>query len=134
MYTTHASHHSSSRTAQSGLHTLGRPLAVAQSCPRQQIDRTSAWMLSNGSCALNANVADIDSWLTLDPASLPGAAHELSFTATPESGGGSSGFKLLPLNRVVDQVYTAHFNISVGAFQVREGDLPELPGAAWKAR
>lgn len=74
--------------------------------------------LTNGSSALNANVADIDSWLALDPASSPGAAHELSFTATAgrESGGsGSRGFKLLPLNRVVDQVYTAHFNISAGA-------------------
>ena len=53
--------------------------------------------LTNGTYALNANVADIESWLTLDPAASPGTAHELSFTATAESGGGSRGFKLLPL-------------------------------------
>eukprot|EP01051_Picozoa_sp_SAG22_P020652 SAG22_NODE_4259_length_1325_cov_1.408646_2_plen_123_part_00 len=93
--------------------------------------------LTDGAYALDANVADIDSWLTLDPASSPGAAHELSFTATAERGGGGGsggGFKLLPLNRVVDQMYTAHFNISAGAVQVRQGvDLPELPQQRWKA-
>ena len=60
-------------------------------------------------------MADIDSWLTLDPASSPGTAHTLSFTAKTAT----KSFKLLPLHRVVDQFYTAHFNISVGAVQIK---------------
>ena len=76
--------------------------------------------------ALQADVADIDSWLTLDAASSTATAHELSFTANSSSASG--GFKLLPLNRVVQQVYTAHFNVSNDAIQARGGfELPELP-------
>ena len=66
--------------------------------------------LSNGSFALQADVADIDSWLTLD-ASSTGAAHELSLTAKSTTATGGE-FKLLPLNRIADQRYTAHFNVS----------------------
>ena len=74
------------------------------------------------SVALRADVAEIDSWLTLDAARSADAAHELSFTANTTSG----QLKLLPLNRVVDQVYTAHFNVSESAS--RDGfELPELP-------
>ena len=74
------------------------------------------------SVALRADVAEIDSWLTLDAARSADAAHELSFTANTTSG----QLKLLPLNRVVDQVYTAHFNVSKHAS--RDGfELPELP-------
>jgi DUF1680 family protein len=77
---------------------------------------------------VQADAAQIDQWLTLDAASHSGAAaHELSFTAKRTAAAGG-GFKLLPLNRVVDQVYTAHFNVSTHASQGRgRSELPELP-------
>ena len=61
--------------------------------------------------SLRADVADVGRWLTLDAAGSASAAHELSFTANNVSGVGG-GLKLLPLNRVVDEVYTVHFNVS----------------------
>ena len=81
--------------------------------------------MSNGSSAVQAGAADIDSWLTLDAASSAAAAHELSFTA--KGAGTDSVFKLLPLNRVVDEVYTVHFNVSKDAKQIPSFQLPEFP-------
>jgi hypothetical protein len=38
-------------------------------------------MTNNASYALHADIADIDSWLTIDPARSAASAHVLSFTA-----------------------------------------------------
>ena len=78
-------------------------------------------MTNNASYALHVDIADIDSWLTIDPARSAASAHVLSFTARwNDNGSGDSSegstddffFKLMPLNRVVDQVYTVHFNVT----------------------
>ena len=64
--------------------------------------------MTNGSDTLQADIADIDEWLTLDDTHSPVDVHELTFTAKSTTG----NFTLLPLNRVVDQVYTVHFNVT----------------------
>ena len=70
--------------------------------------------LTDGDYALKANVEDIGSWLKLTPGAGAGGAKTMRFTATGSDG---KTMTLLPLNRVVDQNYTAHLNISADATQ-----------------
>ena len=69
--------------------------------------------LSDGDYALRADVKSIKSWLKLSPGGTAGKK-TMQFTATGTDG---KTMTLLPLNRVVDQNYTAHLNISADATQ-----------------
>ena len=66
--------------------------------------------LSDGDYALKADLADIKSWLKLSPT----GKREMRFTATGSDG---KTMTLLPLNRVVDESYSVHLNISADATQ-----------------
>lgn len=77
--------------------------------------------LTDGDYALHADVNDIGSWLKLSPGCTAGKK-TMQFTATGTDG---KTITMLPLNRVVDQNYTAHLNISSGATQCLCG-TPDL--------
>jgi DUF1680 family protein len=67
--------------------------------------------MSNGSYALKADLKDIGSWLTMDAST---SFAKMEFTAKGTDG---VSYKLMPLNRVVDELYSAHINVSASATQ-----------------
>lgn len=69
--------------------------------------------LSDGDYALKADRNNIKSWLKLSPGGTA-SKKTMQFTATGTDG---KTMTLLPLNRVVDQNYSAHLNISADATQ-----------------
>lgn len=78
--------------------------------------------LSDGDYALKADLKDIGTWLKLSPAGTAAGKKTMLFTATGTDG---KTLTLLPLNRVVDQNYSAHLNISTDATQCICGGCSE---------
>lgn len=81
--------------------------------------------LTDGDYALKADLQDIDSWLKLTPGGTDDK-RTMQFTATGSDG---KAMTLLPLNRVVDQNYTAHLNISTDATQCLCGEADKCAAA-----
>ena len=86
--------------------------------------------LSDGDYAIKAELSDLKSWLKLTPGK--GEAGQamgqtMKFTATGTDG---KTMTLLPLNRVVDENYTAHLNVSSDATQCLCGEADKCSDGA----
>ena len=89
--------------------------------------------LSNGSYALKAEITGITKWLTRIPAStspalgLSPALVSLRFEAKGSDG---VSFTMMQLNRVVDELYAAHLNVSTDASQCLCGEASSCGNGA----
>eukprot|EP01052_Picozoa_sp_SAG31_P043881 SAG31_NODE_7460_length_1683_cov_1.960859_1_plen_229_part_00 len=82
--------------------------------------------LTDGDYALKADLSNINDWLKLAPAE-GGEKSRMVFIATGSDG---KTMQLLPLNRVADQNYTAHLNISDDATQCLCGEADKCAGSS----